>query len=50
MVRHFKADPLSWGGSHLRNADENRKTYIAALVSADNRDFRSLLEFGRSKG
>jgi hypothetical protein len=46
MVRHFKLEPVPWGGSLLRSADENRKAYIAALVAADKRDFNPLLEFG----
>lgn len=50
MIRHFKGDPVPWGGSHLRSDDENRRAYIAALGAADNRDLRPLLDFARSKG
>lgn len=50
MVRHFKTDAVSWGGSLLRGADESRRAYIEALVAADNRDFGPLLRFARSKG
>lgn len=49
MIRHFKIDPVPWRGSYLRNDDENRKAYIAALVDADNRNLKPLLEFARSK-
>ena len=50
MTRHFDMKPLLWGGSFLRDADENRKAYIEALVAADNRDFLPLLVFARSGG
>jgi Fic family protein len=49
MVRHFKADPVPWGGSLPRAADENRKAYINALIAADEGDFRPLLAFARAK-
>ena len=39
---------FTWGGGALRAADETRKTYIAALKSADNQDFAPLLAFARS--
>lgn len=48
MVRHFGMKPLPWGGSLLRDADLTRKTYIDALVGADNRDFAPLLRFART--
>jgi Fic-DOC domain mobile mystery protein B len=50
MVRHFKSDPLSWGGGSLQNADANRAAYIEALVAADRHDFAPLLQFARSRG
>jgi Fic-DOC domain mobile mystery protein B len=50
MSRHFELKPLPWGGSALRDPDENRKAYIDALVAADNRDFAPLLAFARSGG
>ncbi len=50
LVRHFKAKPLPWGGSLLREADKTRKAYIAALVAADRRDMAPLLAFARSRG
>jgi Fic-DOC domain mobile mystery protein B len=39
---------FTWGGGALRAAHEARKTYIAALKSADNQDFAPLLAFARS--
>ena len=48
MARHFGMKPLPWGGSLLRDADVTRKSYIDALVAADNRDFAPLLCFARS--
>lgn len=39
---------FTWGGGALRAADKSRKTYIAALKSADNQDFVPLLAFARS--
>ncbi|HVZ34792.1 MAG TPA: mobile mystery protein B, partial [Polyangiaceae bacterium] len=50
MVRHFKADPLPWGGSLLRGADGNRTAYIQALVAADRRDFGPLLTVAVPRG
>jgi Fic-DOC domain mobile mystery protein B len=50
MVRHFKSDPLSWGGGSLQNADVNRAAYIEAPVAADRHDFTPLLQFARSRG
>jgi hypothetical protein len=41
-------NPFTWGGSALRTADETRRTYIAALKSADNYDYGPLLAFARS--
>jgi Fic-DOC domain mobile mystery protein B len=49
LVRHFKADPLPWGGGGLRNAEAIRQAYIEALVAADRHDFAPLLTFARSK-
>lgn len=39
---------FTWGGGSLRDADETRHTYIAALKAADNQDFTPLLDFARS--
>lgn len=50
LIRHFKTDPLSWGGSALRLADATRRAYIEALRAADHHDFAPLLVFARSKG
>jgi Fic-DOC domain mobile mystery protein B len=50
MIRQFRVDPVPWRGSPLRNDDENRKTYITALVEADNRNFAPLLAFAQSAG
>ena len=50
MVRHFKSDPLPWGGGSLQNSDANRAAYIEALIAADRHDFAPLLRFARSRG
>jgi hypothetical protein len=50
MTRHFKTEPLHWGGGVLQNADPNRVAYIEALVAADRHDFAPLLRFARSRG
>jgi Fic-DOC domain mobile mystery protein B len=49
MVRHFKTEPLPWGGGVLQNADPSRSAYIEALVAADRHDFGPLLRFARSR-
>lgn len=49
MVRHFRLNPLSWGGSALRDQNVNRKAYIDALAAADNRNFAPLLTFARAR-
>lgn len=50
LMRHFKTDPLSWGGSAWHVADATRRAYIEALRAADHHDFAPLLAFARSKG
>jgi Fic-DOC domain mobile mystery protein B len=50
LIRHFKADPLLWGGGALRLPDETRQNYIDALRAADHHDFAPLLTFARSNG
>ena len=49
MVRHFKLEPLPWGGSQLRYADRNRQSYLDALRAADHHDITPLLTFARSR-
>jgi Fic-DOC domain mobile mystery protein B len=39
---------FTWGGGALREANETRKNYIAAVKAADNQDFAPLLAFARS--
>lgn len=39
---------FSWGGGDLRQPDEVRRSYIAALRQADGHDFTSLIAFARS--
>ncbi len=39
---------FSWGRSSLRNADDTRSAYIAALKAADGHDFGALIAFARS--
>src|SRR5579863_2047948 len=48
LARHFERDPLPWRNSPLLDADAARADYIAALVAADNHDFRPLLAFATS--
>jgi Fic-DOC domain mobile mystery protein B len=50
MVRHFRMEPLSWGGSLLQGLDANRKAYIDALIAADRGDMAPLLAFARLRG
>jgi Fic-DOC domain mobile mystery protein B len=39
---------FTWGGGSLRETNETRKSYIAAVKAADNQDFAPLLAFARS--
>jgi Fic-DOC domain mobile mystery protein B len=49
LLRHFKSEPLPWGGGAVRSADATRRAYIAALAAADRHDFAPLLRFARSR-
>ncbi|MGB7034918.1 MAG: mobile mystery protein B [Xanthobacteraceae bacterium] len=48
LITKLGGKRFTWGGGALREADETRKTYIAALKSADNQDFAPLFAFARS--
>ncbi len=48
LVVSLGGEPFSWGSSGLRQADDTRRTYIAALKQADQHDFTTLLAFARS--
>ena len=48
LLRHFKTEPLLWGGGAMRSIDATRQAYIGALVAADHHDFAPLLRFARS--
>lgn len=43
------AEPFTWGAGELVAASDVRDRYIAALRAADQRDYRALMEFVRSK-
>jgi Fic-DOC domain mobile mystery protein B len=45
LTRHFKQDPLTWGGGELGNDDPRRMQYIEALRAADQHDYVSLIAF-----
>lgn len=49
LLVHVLGRPrFTWGSRNLTQAGDCRKQYIAALQSADNHDYRLLLEFVRS--
>jgi Fic-DOC domain mobile mystery protein B len=48
LLRHFKTEPLPWGGGAMRSIDATRHAYIDALAAADHHDFAPLLRFARS--
>ena len=45
LTRHFKQNPLTWGGGQLGNEDPRRQQYIEALRAADNHDYIGLIGF-----
>lgn len=48
LVPLLKQPRFSWGNKNLLQAGECRERYIAALQTADQRDYSPLLEFVRS--
>ncbi len=48
LIRHFKQERLSWSGNALGTFDPRRADYIAALQSADARNYAPLLAFCNS--
>ncbi|MBI3631061.1 MAG: mobile mystery protein B [Candidatus Sungbacteria bacterium] len=48
LILRLGGQQFTWGRSALRDADETRKIYIAALKKADNHDYNDLLVFARS--
>jgi Fic-DOC domain mobile mystery protein B len=48
LLRHFKTEPLPWGGGALRSAAATRRAYIDALLAAGHHDFTPLLRVARS--
>jgi len=49
LLKHFRAERLSWGGKTLGNSDPRRSEYIAALRAADAHNYEPLLQFCRSR-
>ena len=48
LVQFFKRPRFTWGSENLNQIGDCRQRYIAALQSADHRDYNPLLEFVRS--
>jgi Fic-DOC domain mobile mystery protein B len=48
LMRHFKENRLSWGGTMLGSFGPRRVEYIAGLRAADAHDYAPLLRFCRS--
>lgn len=48
MAVRLGARRFSWGRGDMRVSGEVRKTYVAALKSADGHDFTALMDFARS--
>jgi len=48
LTRHFKQNPLTWGGGQLGNEDAQRQQYFEALRAADNHDYIGLIGFATS--
>lgn len=48
LVMQLGGKRFSWGRANLRDADEMRTQYLAALKTADNHDYGPLLAFARS--
>lgn len=48
LVFNLGQGPFSWGGKDIVPAGSPRKTYLAALRSADNGDIKPLMIFSRS--
>ncbi len=48
LLAQLGQPPFTWGRSSLRDNDQTRKTYIAALKRADQHDVAPLLAFVRS--
>jgi Fic-DOC domain mobile mystery protein B len=48
LIERLGGATFSWGSGTLRDTEELRRAYIAALQAADNHDITSLLQFARS--
>ncbi len=48
LLKSMGQERFSWGGKNLVDVGETRERYIAALRTADEHDYGSLLEFVRS--
>jgi len=48
MSNGFGLPYFTWGRGNLSKSGESRTVYLSALRSADNQDFRPLIQFGQS--
>jgi Fic-DOC domain mobile mystery protein B len=48
LVERLGQQAFTWGRKDLAASSDNRRDYIAALQSADARDYTALLAFARS--